>query len=109
MRANYVYEAIDFERGQNPKDALDIGRYRSDVTLDMDKSRGFVATPSAVPLEDPYDLRKFFQNLESGFYPSNLGILYYNRNGVLEYVYADNLKKSGFDNILYKGKRYFLG
>ena len=110
MKAQFVLENVRFERGMDPKDSMKVGRkhdpevYIANVVVD---TRG-------KPLTDEYDIRKFFQNLENGLFPSNLFAAHF-KDPTGEFVRAgdsawkgDELKRDGYKEVFFRDKYYTI-
>ena len=106
---NIVRENINFKRGGDPLDKIRVGKSYSPKTLEVDGlySTKFVALNSGGnEITDPYDVKKFLQNVQNGFYPCNF---YLKPNEFTDLIPSDELLERGYTGILFKGKYYKLG
>jgi hypothetical protein len=102
MKARYVYESLRFEREGNPLDKIQSGINYSPKTFRVDG----IFTRYDVPIKEPYDIRKFLQNIQNGFYPVNF---FLKQEGTEKRISSDWLKEYGYTGIVYEDKYYPLG
>jgi len=98
---NPVKESLDFERGEDPKDSLRIGRNYTDVAHVKD-----IVDGNGKSISHPMDLRTFFGNIEMGLYPGNFYIVL---DGNGSFFSSDELPKRGYKKLLFKDKMHVLG
>jgi len=106
---NIVKEHIDFNREGTPLDKIRVGRSYSPKTFNLKglRSSRFTRSKSgAYDIIDPYDIKKFLQNIQAGFYPSNF---YLESEDSVDLICADELLEMGYTGILFKEKYYRLG
>jgi len=102
-----VRESISFERGQDPKKSMGIGKHRWDNTfVIMDITSGWEDT-----ISNSYDQRKFLQNLSMGLFPANFEV-YGHRYGTDNWrdrihISAHELKE--FEWVEFEEKYYPVG
>ena len=98
---NLIPESLDFERGQDPKDSLRIGRKYTETAQVID-----IVDGNGKSISHPYDLNTFFGNIEMGLYPGNFYIVLDGNNF---YFPSNELKKKGYKKLLFKDKMHILG
>jgi hypothetical protein len=101
MKAQFIYENLNFERGGDPKDSLRIGRNYTETAYVID-----IVDSYGKSISHPYDLNTFFGNMEMGLYPVNFYIVL---NGNNFYFPSNELKKKGYKKLLFKDKMHVLG
>lgn len=106
MKAQFVFENVRFERGQDAKDAMKVGRKHDPEVF----IANVVVDTNGKPLGAKYDIRKFFQNLEMGLFPSNLfaGNFQDPTGGFIragdEAWKGDELKRDGYKEVFFEDK-----
>ena len=104
-------ESVNFERGQTPKDSMKIGNKYADDVAHIDR----LTTESGKTIDNAYDVRKFFQNIEMGLYPANFYVIVDLDEDNQVMISAPDLQDGGWGNpvpwtkVLYQGKLYDLG
>jgi hypothetical protein len=105
-------ESLNFERGQEPRDAMGIGK-KHDPEVYIANA---IIDTNGKPLVDDYDIRKFLQNMESmGISPANL-FLANLQDLTAQWIRAgdsawsvDELKKDGYKEVFFRDKYYTIG
>lgn len=93
-------ESMEFERGQEPYDALKVGRNYTKTARVVE-----ITDTQGNPITHPYDLKTFFGNIEMGLYPGNFYVVTEER----DCFPSDHLRKKGYEKLLFKNKIYTLG
>jgi hypothetical protein len=106
MIAKKVFENINFERGKDPKSSMNVGRFRDEITLTI---HGIVSERTKDPITSEYDVRKYFQNLENGFFPSNIMMMENYPGQPTAYYFPEDLLDLGYKNVRYLDKIYKIG
>ncbi|MDD5649153.1 MAG: hypothetical protein PHF86_01865 [Candidatus Nanoarchaeia archaeon] len=105
MRAKTINE-INFERKGSSLNKLKIGTKYSPKTAEVSA----IMDLNGNLIQDEYDKKKFLQNIQNGFYPSNIMVLIMNNTDNTKFGLTSNeLKDYGYLGINYKDKYYKLG